>query len=170
MTDPTKVTAGLRAAVHEIDPLLPVANVSTMEALLASNVAQPRFVAALLSAFGSVAAVMALVGVYGLLSFSVTRRVRELGVRMALGCGRARVLGLVLRQSAIVVGLGLGVGVALAYGLSRLLETLLFGISPHDPATISVTAVAIGLAAIVASVPPALRAARLDPVVALRED
>ena len=112
--------------MKSIDPALPMANVTTMETLLEQSVAQPRFLAALLTGFAGLAAVLALVGVYGLLSFAVNRRVREIGVCMALGATRGRVLGAVLGQSAI--------------------------------------------AAIAASLPAAIRASRIDPVVALRED
>jgi predicted lysophospholipase L1 biosynthesis ABC-type transport system permease subunit len=168
--DPARATAGLRAAVKEIDPSLPLANIVTMESLLDQSVAQPRFLAALLTGFSLLAAVLALVGVYGLLSFSVSRRVRELGVRMALGAGRGRVLRLVLGRSAALVSAGLILGVASAIGLSRLLATLLFGVRPGDPVTIVAMAGAIAAAAMLASLPPALRAARIDPVVALRED
>ncbi len=168
--DPSRSAAALRAAMREIDPSLPLSNVTTMETLLAQSVAQPKFLAALLTGFAALAAVLALVGVYGLLSFAVSRRVRELGVRMALGAGRARVIRDVLRQSATLVGAGLVSGAALAYGLSRLLRTLLFGVSAGDPSTIVAMAVAIAGAAIVASLPPALRASRIDPVVALREE
>ena len=134
------------------------------------SVAQPRFLAALLTGFSLLAAVLALVGVYGLLSFSVSRRARELGVRMALGAGRARVLRLVLGQSAALVSAGLIAGAGSALGLSRLLTSLLFGVRPGDPVTIVAMAGAIATAAILASVPPALRASRIDPVVALREE
>jgi ABC-type antimicrobial peptide transport system permease subunit len=168
--DPSRTAAALRAAMKEIDPALPLANVTTMETLLAENVSQPRFLAALLTGFALLAAGLALVGVYGLLSFSVSRRVRELGVRMALGAGRARVLRLVLRQSAVLVGAGLAAGVALAALLSQLLRALLFGVRAGDPATIFVMALAIAVAAMIASLPPALRASRVDPVIALRED
>ena len=156
--------------MKEIDPSLPLANVVTMASLLDQSVAQPRFLAALLTGFSLLAAVLALVGVYGLLSFAVSRRVRELGVRMALGAGRGRVLRLVLGQSAALVSAGLIVGVASAVGLSRLLATLLFGVRPGDPATVIAMAGAIAAAAMLASLPPALRASRIDPVVALREE
>jgi predicted permease len=168
--DPARATAPLRAALKEIDPSLPLANVVTMQSLLDQSVSQPRFLAALLTGFSLLAAVLALVGVYGLLSFSVSRRVRELGVRMALGAGRGRVLRLVLGQSAALVTIGLALGVASAIGLSRLLTTLLFGVRPGDPATIGAMACAIAAAAVLASLPPALRASRIDPVVALREE
>ncbi|HVD94477.1 MAG TPA: ABC transporter permease [Vicinamibacterales bacterium] len=168
--DPARATAALRAAMRDVDPSLPLANVTTMRTLMDRSVAQPRFLAALLTGFAGLAAVLALVGVYGLLSFSVSRRVRELGVRMALGAGRWRVMRLVLGQSAALVAAGLVAGVALAIALSRLLRTLLFGVRPGDPATIVAMACAIAVAAILASVPPALRASRIDPVVALREE
>jgi putative ABC transport system permease protein len=168
--DPARITPPLRAAVKEIDPSLPLANVVTMERLLEQSVSQPRFLAALLTGFSLLAAVLALVGVYGLLSFSVSRRVRELGVRVALGAGRGRVLCLVLAQSAVLVALGLIVGAGCALGLSRLLTTLLFGVQPGDPVTIIAMAGAIAAAAMLASLPPALRASRIDPVVALREE
>ena len=169
-TDPAGATRALRAAMKEIDPALPLANVATMEMLTDRSVAQPRFLATLLTGFAGLAAFLALVGVYGLLSFSVSRRVRELGVRMALGAGRGRVLRLVLAQSATLVASGLIAGAALSIVLSRLLRTLLFGVGPGDPATIIAMAGAIATAAIIASLPPALRASRIDPVVALRED
>ena len=156
--------------MREIDPALPLANIATLETLLDQSVAQPRFLAALLTGFAVLAAVLALVGVYGLLSFAVSRRVRELGVRMALGAGRARVVRLVLGQSAVLVVAGLAGGVGLALAVSRLLRTLLFGVRPGDPLTIAGMAVAIAVAAFLASLPPALRAARIDPVVALREE
>jgi putative ABC transport system permease protein len=168
--DPARATSALRAAMKEIDPALPLANVATLETLLDQSVAQPRFLAALLTGFAVLAAILALVGVYGLLSFAVSRRVRELGVRMALGAGRARVVRLVLRQSIVLVAAGLAGGAALAVGLSRVLRTLLFGVRPGDPLTIAAMAAAIAVAAIAASLPPALRAARIDPVVALREE
>jgi predicted permease len=168
--DPSRTAAALRAVLRDIDPALPLSNVTTMEALVAQSVSQPRFLASLLTGFAVLAAVLALVGVYGLLSFSVSRRIRELGLRMALGAGRTRVIGLVLRQSATLVGLGLLTGVALTLALSRLLRTLLFGVRADDPATIAAMALGTAAAAALASLPPALRASRIDPVVALREE
>jgi len=141
-----------------------------MDELLAQSVAQPRFLAVLLTGFAGLAALLALVGVYGLLSFAVSRRVRELGIRMALGAGRRRVVGLVLGQSAVLAGAGVAAGAVLALTLTRLLRSLLFGVQPGDPLTIAAMASAIAVAALLASVPPALRAARIDPVIALRDE
>jgi putative ABC transport system permease protein len=168
--EPARSASALRAVMREIDAALPLANVKTMDELLAQSVAQPRFLAALLTGFAGLAALLALVGVYGLLSFSVSRRARELGVRMALGAGRSRVVSLVLGESATLVSIGLVLGVALAVSLTRLLRTLLFGVQPGDPLTVVAMAGAIALAALLASLPPALRAARIDPVIALREE
>lgn len=168
--DPARSASALRAVMREIDPALPLANVKTMDELLVQSVSQPRFLAAMLTGFALLAALLALVGVYGLLSFSVSRRTRELGVRMALGSGRSRVVTLVLSQSAALVGIGLAVGVALAVSLTRLLRTLLFGVQPGDPMTVTGMAAAIAFAAVLASLPPALRASRIDPVIALREE
>lgn len=168
--DPARSASALRAVMREIDPALPLANVKTMDQLLAQSVAQPRFLAALLTAFAGLAALLALIGVYGLLSFAVSRRARELGVRMALGAGRSRIVTLVLGQSATLIGVGLIAGVALSVSLTRVLRTLLFGVQPGDPITVTAMAAGIALAALVASLPPALRASRIDPVIALREE
>ena len=168
--DPALTTPALRAAMKEVDPALPLSNVATLETLLDRSVSQARFLAALLGGFAALAAALALVGVYGLLSFSVSRRVRELGVRMALGAGRGRVVRLVLAQSATLVASGVVAGAGLAALLSQLLRTMLFGVEPGDPWTIVAMAMAIAVAAGVASLPPAFRAARIDPVVALREE
>lgn len=169
-SNPAAVAKSLRAAVKEIDPVLPLAAVSTMDALVSSSLSQPRFLATLLTAFAMLAALLALVGVYGLLSFSVSRRVRELGVRLALGAGRGRVLRLVLRQSALLVLAGITAGSVLSALLSQLLRTLLFGVAASDMPTLAAMAAALALCALTASLPPALRAARIDPVVALKEE
>jgi ABC-type antimicrobial peptide transport system permease subunit len=103
-------------------------------------------------------------------SFTVSRRVRELGVRLALGAGRGRVLRLVLRQSALLVLVGVAAGAVLSVLLSRLLRTLLFGVAASDIPTLAATAAAVGVCALASSLPPALRAARIDPVIALKEE
>jgi putative ABC transport system permease protein len=169
-SDPAAVARSLRAAVKEIDPVLPLAAVTTMDALVARNLSQPRFLATVLTGFASLAVFLALIGVYGLQSFTVSRRVRELGVRLALGAGRGRVLRLVLRQSALLVLVGVAAGAVLSVLLSRLLRTLLFGVAASDIATLAATAAAVGACALASSLPPALRAARIDPVIALKEE
>jgi predicted permease len=168
--DASRTAAALRAVMRDVDPALPLSNVAGMETLVERSVAQPRFLAVLLTGFAALAALLALVGVYGLLSFSISRRARELGLRMALGAGRARVVALVLAQSGWLVGVGLAIGAALAVALSRVMRTLLFGVGPGDPVTVALMAAGIAAAALAASLPPAFRAAGIDPVVVLRDE
>jgi predicted permease len=164
------VVPPLRDAVRQIDPNLPLSAIAPMTQLAARSVAQPRFLAALLTAFSAVAACLALVGIYSVLSFSVVRRTREIGIRMALGAGRWNVLGRILSGSMAVVGCGIAAGAVLAVLLSRLLASLLFGVKPGDPLTIAVVGLLIAVAALVASYAPARHASLVDPLIALRED
>lgn len=168
--DPAAAIAPLRQIVREINPNLPLAQVAPMSQLVERTLAEPRFLAALLTGFSGLAAALALVGIYSVLSFSVSRRVREIGVRMALGAARGSVVALVLRQSLVLVGVGLSAGAALAVVFSRLLGTLLFEVQPGDPSTIVGMAVLVAVAGLAASYAPARRASRIDPIVALREE
>lgn len=168
--DPATVATPLRAAMKEVDSSLPLARVRAMATLVADSVAQARFLATLLTAFSGVAAVLALMGVYGLLSFSVSQRVREIGVRMALGSSRFAVVMLILKQSLAVVATGVVVGATAAYWLSRVVRSLLFGVAPGDMSTIGLMAVAVMVASLVASGLPARRAAGVHPVDALRDE
>lgn len=168
--NPADQVKELRAAMREVDPNLPLATVRPMSALVASSVAQPRFLATVLTWFSAVAAGLALMGVYGLLTFSVSQRVREIGVRMALGATRTAVVLGVLRQSLGVVMSGVLVGALAGAGVSKVVESLLFGIEPGDPTTIAGVALAIVIASLFASYLPARRAARIDPVIALRDE
>jgi putative ABC transport system permease protein len=168
--DPSTVAASLRQAMRDVDPNLPLARVRSMASLVADSVAQPRFLATLLTWFSSVAAVLALMGVYGLLAFSVSRRIREIGVRMALGASRASVVLMILRQSLTVVLAGVAIGAGAAFVLSRVVRSLLFSVQPGDPATTAVMAALIVVASLLASVIPAERAAGIHPVVALRDE
>lgn len=168
--DPAMAATALRTVVQAVDPNLPAANIATMDQLLERSLAQPRFLAALLTGFSALAALLALFGVYSVLSFSVSRRVREMGVRLALGADRAAVIRLVLRQSLVLVGSGLILGTILAAVVSRGMRSLLHGVAPGDPATLAGMALLIAAAAFAASYAPARRAALVDPVVALREE
>jgi putative ABC transport system permease protein len=160
----------LRAAVRQVDPLLPAANIVSMPELRDRVLTQPRFIAALLTGFAILAAVLALVGVYGVLSFAVSRRTREIGVRMALGAERRAVIRLVLVHGLALTGIGIMLGLGLAAILSRSMRALLHGVAPGDPATLASLAVLIALAALAASYAPARRASLVDPVVALRDE
>lgn len=168
--DPMRAVGSLREVVKRADPLLPLSAVAPMTQLVARTVAQPRFVAVLLSGFGLIAAVLALVGVYSVLAFSVTRRIREFGVRMALGARPMDVIGLTMRSSMALIGIGITIGSAAALALTRLLNALLFGVTPADPVTFVTMGLSIATAAAVAAYIPAHRGSRIDPVVALREE
>jgi putative ABC transport system permease protein len=167
---PSGVTPSLRAAVRDVDPLLPLAAIAPMDDLVARSLSQPRFISQVLGAFSVVAGCLALVGVYSVVSYSVSRRARELGVRMALGAGRGAVVRHVMWGSLALVAGGIAAGVAGAVLASRLLRTLLFGVGPGDPATFAAMAVMTLAAGAVAAYGPARRASRIDPLTALRED
>ncbi|MGH9331582.1 MAG: ABC transporter permease [Vicinamibacterales bacterium] len=158
----------VREAVRSVDPALPLANVGTMEELEAAAVAEPRFVMLLAGLFAAIALTLALVGVYGVLSFAVAQRTSEIGVRMALGATRADVLGLVVGDGLRMVGLGAIIGVAGAAVAGRAMRTLLFGVHAVDPLTLGVTVALLVAAAAIACAAPARRATRIDPVEALR--
>jgi putative ABC transport system permease protein len=168
--DPAAAVAPLRAVVREIDPLLPLGGIAPMHRLVEQSLSQPRFLAALLSVFSGLAVCLALLGVYGLMSYTVGRRTREIGVRMALGAERGTVLRLVMRQSAVLVGIGIAAGALCAVPATRLLRSLLFGVGPGDPATVAGMAILILLAGAAATFGPARRASRLNPIVALRDE
>jgi putative ABC transport system permease protein len=165
-----RAAGSLRTIVSSVDRNLPVSDIVPLGDLFNRNIAQTRFVAALLSGFSALATVLAVVGIYSVLWFAVSRRRRDIGVRMALGANRGTVLRLVLTQSLVLVAVGVAAGSVLAAGLSRFLRTLLFDVQPGDPLTIGGTAVLTIAAALAASYPPAHRAAHVDPVAALRED
>ena len=169
-SDANAVVAPLRAAVREVDPLLPLAAIAPMDDLVARSMSQPRFLASVLSGFSGLAALLALVGIYGVMSYTVSRRTREIGVRMALGAERAAVMRLVMRQSFVLVGTGIAAGIVCSVLASRLLENLLFGVRPGEPATVAAMALLTILAGAAATYAPARRASRIDPIAALKED
>jgi putative ABC transport system permease protein len=168
--EPASLGGALRAAVRDADPNLPLASVRTMASRAADATAEPRFLATLLSSFSLVAVALALVGVYGLLSFTVTQRAREIGVRMAVGATAASVMRMVLVESVLVSAAGAAAGAVCAAWLSRLVRAQLFGVAPGDPTTLFLLFAALLAAAAAASLRPARRAATIDPVVAMRND
>jgi putative ABC transport system permease protein len=168
--DPLALLPGVRAAVRELDPLLPVAAVSTIEQSLAESLAARRFVALLLGTFAAVAALLAAIGIYGVISYLVAQRTREMGLRFALGANRADVLRLVLGQSLRYVLPGVLAGAAVALALTRLLRSQLFGIEPHDLITFTAVPLGILTVSMLASLLPAVRAAIVQPMVALRRE
>jgi predicted permease len=167
---PEQYVNQVRRAVQSIDPEQPLSNIRTMDELISRSVGQRRLSMMLLSLFSGIALVLASVGIYGLMSYSVAQRSRELGVRIALGAERLDVLRLVLRQGMSLALTGIVIGVGAAFGLSRLIESQLYGIHATDPTTFIAVAVLLGVTALTANLIPAWRATRVDPAVVLREE
>jgi putative ABC transport system permease protein len=167
---PTSLTEAARAQVAAIDPNLPLSNIGTLDAIVAKSISQQRFYMTLLSVFAAVALVLAAIGIFGVLSYAVSQRTREIGIRMALGAQERTVIGLVVRQAMALVAAGVVAGTLLALYLSQTMTKMLFSVRPTDPATfVSVAAVLAGVA-LLASYLPARRATRVDPIVALRSE
>jgi putative ABC transport system permease protein len=167
---PETIVPAVRAAVRQLDPELPLTNVRTMNEWIANSAANQRFNGLLLGMFAAVALVIAAVGIYGVLAYSVTQRTRELGVRLALGAQPGDVRRMVIREGMKLGLTGIAVGLAGAVALSHLLTALLFGIQPRDPATFGAVAAILIAIALAACYIPARRATRIDPVVALRDE
>jgi putative ABC transport system permease protein len=167
-SDPASMVASARGEVQKMDPDLAVFNVKTMEALVDGSLAQPRFRTTLLGTFASVALMLAAIGLYGVIAYSVAQRINELGVRMALGAQKSDVLKLVMGQGALLAAIGIGIGLVVAFGVMRVISKLLFGVNSTDPLTFAATAILILVVALAASTIPALKAIKVDPVVALR--
>lgn len=167
--DPTQLLGPIRTAIASFDPGLAVANVRTMNEVFDESLARPRFLATLLLAFAAIALVLAAVGIYGVLSYSVVLRTTEIGVRLALGAGRLAILRLIVGQGMLLSGIGLVVGFLASMAVLRAIRSLLYGVAPTDPVThLAVAALTAGLALLSCAV-PALRAMRIDPTLALRQ-
>jgi predicted permease len=168
--DPAAIMDPVRQAVKEIDPREVIYNVQTMEAVLATSLAPRRLSMILLGVFAGLALVFACVGIYGVISYLVGQRTREIGVRIALGAQRGDVLRLVLGQGARMALLGVAIGIAAALVLTRLMSRLLFGVSPTDPLTFTWVAIVLMAVALAACYIPARRAMSVDPIDALRHE
>jgi len=165
---PEPVIAGVRAQIQSLEPNLAITNVQTIGEIIDQGLWAPEMGAALLTVFGGLAMVLAAVGVYGVLAYSVTQQTREIGIRMAMGAERRDVLGLVVGQGLKLTGAGLALGILVALGLTRQLSSLLFNVSAYDPLTYAGVTVILVSVALLACYIPARRATRVDPLVALR--
>ncbi len=167
-SEPTSIVPALRQTVWSIDPNQPISDVNTMEQIVSDSIAQPRLNMALMGLFGALALVLAAVGIYGLLSYAVAQRTREMGIRMALGAQVSDVLGLVLKQGMALALIGEAIGLAGAFALTRLMRGLLFGVTPTDVTTFIAVVGVLSTIALLACYLPARRATKVDPLKALR--
>ncbi|MGH9672004.1 MAG: ABC transporter permease [Bryobacteraceae bacterium] len=168
--DPAALRTPVERELLAVDTQLAPSQVRTMRGVMENSTARTNFNAALLTVFAGVALLLAVVGIYGVMSYMVEQRTQEIGIRVALGADSRRVLGLVLRQGALLTGTGIAIGVAAAFGLTRLLSRLLFGVQASDPAAFGVVVLLLAVVSLAAALVPALRAARMDPVIALRNE
>ena len=166
--DPLQLARAVENAVHSIDRNQPVADIRTMNAVVSASLSRPQFQSALLGAFAAVALILACIGIYGVISYSVTQKTREIGVRLALGAPQASVFGVVIRESLGLTALGVAGGWAGAAALTRYLTTLLYGVKPLDPIVFLGVAAILTAVALLACYMPARRAMRIDPMIALR--
>jgi putative ABC transport system permease protein len=167
---PRSLAKAAERAVQALDPQLPVARVATLEEVFARSISEPRFYVLLLGSFAGTALFLAALGLFGVMSYSVAQRTRELAVRLALGARKQELRRMLLREALALGGVGLALGLLGALALSRTLETLLYSVSPSDPATLAATGLLLLLTTLLAGYLPALRATRVDPLVALHAD
>ena len=166
--DPAALAPVIRGMVASADKNVLVSDVQTMDQVVADATAEPRFYALVIGVFAAVALLLAAVGIYGVMSYSVSRRTQEIGIRMALGAKPDDVIKSVVKQGALLAAAGVGTGLIGALALTRLMARLLYGVRPSDPVTFAVVAILLSTVAVFASYIPARRAAKVDPMVALR--
>jgi putative ABC transport system permease protein len=159
---------GIRKEMASIDPHQPLTSVKTMEEVISTTTAPRRFNALLLAVFAAIALLLATVGIYSVISYSITLRTQEIGIRMALGAHRRGILLMVMRKGMLLTAIGTAIGLAGAFALTRWMSSMLFGVTASDPATYVIVLVVSFVAAVLACALPARRATRVDPLVALR--
>jgi putative ABC transport system permease protein len=168
--DPLKLVPAMQRAVAEADRSRPVSNIRTVEQTLEQQVRYFRLYVLMLGVFGAIAAVLAAIGIYGVMAYNVAQRTHEIGIRMALGASTRAVLGMVVRQALWLIAIGLALGLAGSFALTRLIESALWGVSARDPLTFVGVSVFLALVALVACFIPTRQAAGVDPTVALRSE
>jgi putative ABC transport system permease protein len=166
--DPLSITPALRQAIWSVDSSQPISNIRTMDEILAEEVAQRRVGMTMLVAFATLALLLASLGIYGVISYSVTQRTQEIGIRMALGASRGDVLRLVMTDGLRLAATGVAIGLGAAFAMTRLMAGLLYGVSASDPRTLAVVTVLLTAVALLACYVPARRATKVDPMIALR--
>jgi ABC-type antimicrobial peptide transport system permease subunit len=166
--DPSVLIPAIRNALNRVDENLAITNIDTQKGQIERLLTEERMVAQLSSFLGLLALMLACMGLYGLLSYEVTRRTREIGIRIAIGAQAGSVIRLVMGQAVLVAALGAVAGLCVSLGLTRLLRTLLFGVKPGDPITVLCVMGLLAMVALAASLLPARRATRVDPLIALR--
>ena len=166
--DPNQLFSVVRAKVREMDPGIPVYSMRTTEEQVNNSLSTERLIASLSAVFGFLATLLATIGLYGVMAYTVARRTREIGIRMALGAGERNVVWMVMKEVLLLVAIGVGLGLPAALGLTRFVRSQLFGIAPNDPSTLVMAAVGLAVVASAAGYIPALRASRVDPILALR--
>lgn len=166
--DPRQIMSIVRQKVRRLDPNIPIFDMRTTEQQLDLSLRTERLVASLSTVFGFLATLLAVIGLYGVMAYTVARRTREIGIRMALGAVQGNVIWMVMREVLLVIAAGVAIGIPLAIGLSQLVRSQLYGLSPHDPITLAAAAIALAIVACLAGFVPAYRASRIDPTRALR--
>ena len=168
--DPTAMVASVRQAIHEIAPNQPLSQVQTMEQVISDSLQARKLTLTLLAVFALLATALSAAGVYGVMSYGVAQRTREIGIRMALGARGGDVTSMVLRDAGKIAAIGLAIGIVAALALTRFIAGMLYGVGQHDLPTFAGVVALIATVAVVASLVPALRASRVDPLSAMRTD
>jgi predicted permease len=168
LADPNLLMSSIRSKVRDLDANLPIYALRTTEVQINNSLSTERMIASLSAVFGFLATLLAVIGLYGVMAYAVAQRIREVGIRMALGAARGNVIWMVMREVFLLVTIGVTAGVAASLALTRVVQSQLFGLTPHDPQTLVLATAALALVACTAGYVPAFRASRLDPMSALR--
>jgi ABC-type antimicrobial peptide transport system permease subunit len=166
--EPNQLMNSIRTKVREMDANLPIYAMRTMDEQISNSLSTERMIASLSTVFGFVATALAIIGLYGVMSYSVAQRTREIGIRMALGAEQTKVVGMVMREVLLLIGIGVALGVPAALALTSIVKSQLYGLQAHDPWTLGLATGVLVFVACAAGYLPALRASRVDPIKALR--